>query len=79
MHTILFKVKPLYSLVSQWYGCFMYHFVWVDQRERQGYRSGMSLGGDADKLYPGKWCHSSYRHNGAIIDCGFEFVNNMSL
>ena len=54
MHTILFKVKPLYSLVSQWYGCFMYHFVWVDQRERQGYRSGMSLGGDADKLYPGK-------------------------
>ena len=29
---------------------------------------------DTNNLYPGKWCHSLYRHNETTIDCGFEFV-----
>ena len=47
---------------------------------------------DTNNFYPGKWCHSSYRHNKITIGCGchslyrhnkitigcgFEFVNNI--
>ena len=35
------------------YQC-MYHFVWVDQREKQGYKSDVSMKRDTTKLYPGK-------------------------
>ena len=27
MHTILFKFKTAYSLVSYWYNCFKYHYI----------------------------------------------------
>ena len=27
MHTILFKFKTIYSLVSYWYNCFKYHYI----------------------------------------------------
>ena len=62
----------------------MYHFVWADQREKQGYKCDVSLKRgiqtekqDTNDLYPGKSCHSLYRHNKTTIDCGFEFVNNI--
>ena len=32
---------------------------------------------DTNDLYPGKWCHSLYRHNKSTIDCGFEFVDDI--
>ena len=35
--------------------CFMYHFVWADQMEKQGYESNVSLKKqDTNKLLPGK-------------------------
>ena len=66
----------------------MYQFAWVDQREKQGYKSDVSLKAGIhvfvswdnipliltySNLY--KPCHSLYRHNKAIIDCGFKLVD----
>ena len=54
----------------------MYHFVWEDQKEGQGYKYNVSLGGGIQII-----CaleddgHSLYRHSKSTIDCGFEFVN----
>ena len=58
------------------YNLYMYHFVWVDHREKQGYKCDVSLGGriqiictleDDATLYIGM----------AAIDGGFAFVNNI--
>ena len=54
----------------------MYHFVWADQREKQGYKSDVSLKGGIQIICTLETdANSSYRHSKSTIDCGFEFVN----
>ena len=55
----------------------MYHFVWADQREKQGYKSDVSLRGGIQIICALENDATLYRHNKATIDCGFEFVNNI--
>ena len=55
----------------------MYHFMWVDQREKQGYKCDVSLKRGIQIIYTLENDATLYRHNKATIDCGFEFVNNV--
>ena len=54
----------------------MYHFVWADQRERQGYKSDVSLKGGIQIICILVNDATLYRHNKTTIDCGFEFVDD---
>ena len=59
----------------------MYHFVWADQRERQGYKCDVSLkrGIQIICILENDASHATLyiEHNKTTIDCGFEFVNNI--
>ena len=55
----------------------MYHFVWVHQREKQGYKCDVSLRGGIQIICTLENDATLYRHNKTTIDCGFEFVDNI--
>ena len=57
----------------------MYHFVWADQREKQGYKCNVSLKGGMQIICTLENDATLYRHNKTTIDCGFEFVNIESI
>ena len=57
----------------------MYHFVWADQREKQGYKSDVSLKGGIQIICTLENDATLYRHNKTTIDCRFEFVNIESI
>ena len=55
----------------------MCHFVWADQREKQGYKCDVSLRGGIQIICTLGGDAALYRHNKSTVDCGFEFVDNI--
>ena len=55
----------------------MYHFVWADQREKQGYKCDVSLKRGIQIICTLEDDATLYRHNKSTIDCGFEFIDNI--
>ena len=63
----------------------MFHFAWADQREKQRYKSDVSLKRGIQisrtlgkKFDPNLQVMPLFnRHNKTTIDCGFEFGNNI--